>query len=481
MGDRDGRVEQAARERLVAFRAEVYSCLGPWADAQFEILDGLSGGERPPRSVAELSLRAVVRRGYGSLYQGLEYGRMDPVRLRALTAGQVCSGRADGLVLFAVDASKVPRPFTRVVADVGLQYGTDARGRTAVVAGWSMQWVTQVGLPSPGAAAEVGPLPGPRDSWTLPVDVRRVPTDGNGNELAAAQIEDLTAALAAHLSPLFLLDGGYCPIFLTQRRPVRAQILVRLRGDRVFRRRPPAPVPGRRGRPPVHGPRFTLDEPDTWGEPDAQYVYTDEQGQQVRTRAWHHLHPVPRARRKWEGTAAVEGTLIHRETLDADGRCGPHLWLWWSGPDDAFDLTVLAEAYRHRFTTEHGFRFYKQELGWTRHTPLEPAQMERWSWLILLTQAQLALIRPLAPLTRLPWESHRDAADSSPRRVRRGFDRTIADLPTPTSAPKSGRPGTGRPPGSKNRTQRTRHKVIKKGRPDNTGHPKGKSPLATRP
>lgn len=476
-----GRVGPVERDRLVRFRAGAYGCFGRRADAQFEIMDGLTGAVAAPGSVAELSLQPVVRRGWGSLYQGLEHGRMDQAGLRAVVAAQVVSGRVDGLVLFAVDGSKFPRPCTRVVPDVGLQYAKDARARTVAVPGWMLQWVSQVGLPAPGADLAVGPLPAPVGSWTLPVDVRRVATTGSANETAADQIRDVVAALVSSdrgLRPLFLLDGGYCPIYLTQQRPAAAQILVRLRGDRVFHHRPPAPVPGQRGRPRVHGARFVLDEPDTWGEADAEHEYRDENGHRIRVQAWHRLHPAPRARRKWVGTGIVEGTLIHRETFTADGRPGPHLWLWWSGPPEAFDLTVLAEAYRHRFTIEHGFRFAKQDLGWTRHTPLLPDQVERWSWLVLLAQAQLALARPLAPVLRLPWEPRSDPASLSPRRVRRAFPRITADLPTPTRPPKSGTPGSGRPPGARNRTQRTPHKVIKKGRLPNTGHRKGKSPLA---
>lgn len=479
----DGRreVERVERDRLVGFRSQVYAGFDRWADAQFEIVDALTGASGAPRSVAELSLQSVARRGWGSFYQGLEHGRMNRPALRAALAGRVRCGRLDGVTLFAIDGSKFPRPCTRMVADIGLQYAKDSLARTVAVPGWVMQWVCQVAVPFPGAQVVAGPVTAPAGSWTVPVDVRRVATCANANEIAAEQIQDLSGVLAPGLRPLFLLDGGFCPIYLTQRRPANVQILVRLRGDRVFHRRPPAPSPGRRGRPPVHGPRFVLDEPDTWGPPDAVRDYIDEHSHRVQVQAWHHLHPAPRARRKWTGTGIVEGTAIHRETFDADGRPGPHLWLWWSGPPNAFDLSVLGEAYRHRFTIEHGFRFAKQDLGWTRHTPLEADQAERWSWLVLLAQAQLALARALAPALPLPWEAHADPADLSPRRVRRAFRRLAADLPTPTKTPKTSTPGPGRPTGSRNHATRTTHKVIKKGRPRNTGHRKGQSPLAVRP
>src|SRR6185503_10536321 len=119
--------------------------------------------------------------------------------------------------------------------------------------------------------------------------------------------------------PLFLLDVGYCPIYLTQHLPEGVQILVRLRGDRVFFARPPTRVPGRVGAPRKHGARFALDEPDTWGVPDAEHTRTGSDGTVTHTQAWHRYHPEPRPRRKWEGTGIVEGTLIRRERTSRTG------------------------------------------------------------------------------------------------------------------------------------------------------------------
>jgi hypothetical protein len=457
--------------RLAAFRAELHGCFGAWADTLFELVDALAGTARPIRSIAELMFEPVLRRGWGSLYQALEHGEVDVEAVRDLMARHV---RRDWPLMFAIDGSKYPRPDTRYVPDVGLQYAAerDGAGGAPAVPGWMMQWVVQVGGPVPAA--------GPTSSWTLPVDVRRLPTSGNANELAAAQIAELTARLAAAgfaEVPLFLLDAGYCPIYLTQQLPQRAQILVRLRGDRVFFGPAPEPVPGTVGRPRKHGPRFALDEPDTWGSPDAEWTEPTPAGGTVRARAWHRKHPEPRQRRKWSGTGIVEGTLIRREQTHPGGHTQVW-WLWWAGPEHAFDLPTLAAAYPHRFTIEHGFRFKKQDLFWTGHTPLEADQAERWSWLVLTAYAQLHLARGLARDQRLPWERRCAPEELSPRRVRRAFRQVTAGLPTPARAPKPSRPGPGRPKGAKNKRTRDRKAVIKKGRPANTGHRKGRSPRA---
>jgi hypothetical protein len=48
------RREAADLEELRAFRAELYSVFGNWADTLFELVDGLAGTARSIRSVAEL-------------------------------------------------------------------------------------------------------------------------------------------------------------------------------------------------------------------------------------------------------------------------------------------------------------------------------------------------------------------------------------------------------------------------------------------
>lgn len=463
--------------RLQGFRVGLYGCFGAWGDTLFELVDALAGAARPIRSIAELMFEPVARRGWGSLYQALEHGEVDVVAARDLLAGQV---RRDGPVLFAVDASKFPRPHTRFVPDLGWQYTAEREGAGGgpAVPGWSMQWVAQVG-------DEAG-LRGPAGSWTLPVDVRRLPTGGNANELAATQIAELAARLdgaggtAGGGVPLFLLDAGYCPVYLTQRLPGNAQILVRLRTDRVFFGPPPPRSAGAAGRPRKHGDRFALADPPSWGRPDAEFRELTPAGATVTARAWHHRHPEPRQRRRWTGTAIVEGTLIRREETHPSGHTQVW-WLWWAGPSHAFDLPTLTAAYRHRFTIEHSFRFTKQDLFWTGHTPLDPDQAERWSWLVLAAYAQLRLARPLTIDRRLPWEPRCPPGQLSPRRVRRAFRAATATLPSPARAPKPSRPGTGRPPGARNKHPRDRQAVIKKGRAANTGHPRGRSPLTEAP
>ena len=60
---------------LRRFRAGVYGAFGARRDALFEIMDAATVAGLVP-SLAHLSLMAVHRRGWGSLYDGLAAGRI---------------------------------------------------------------------------------------------------------------------------------------------------------------------------------------------------------------------------------------------------------------------------------------------------------------------------------------------------------------------------------------------------------------------
>src|SRR5215210_3287963 len=70
-------------DTLRAFRAGVYTCLGARRDALFEALDAATS-VGPVPALAYLSLAALHRRGWGSLYAALAEGSLDISALRAL-------------------------------------------------------------------------------------------------------------------------------------------------------------------------------------------------------------------------------------------------------------------------------------------------------------------------------------------------------------------------------------------------------------
>jgi hypothetical protein len=137
----------------------------------------------------------------------------------------------------------------------------------------------------------------------------------------------------------------------------------------------------------------------------------------------------------------------------------------------------LWQAFLRRFDLEHTFRLFEQVPGWTTPKIRDPAAADRWTWLIIACHARLRLARPLAADLRRPRERPAAPGRLTPARVRRGFRNIRVKTTQPAGAPKPGKPGPGRPPGSKNRRPAARHDVGKttkrepslKARQDQTG------------
>ncbi len=236
--------------RLGGFRAELHACFPRRADALFELGDALLCTPSPIASLPHLSLEPVCRRGWGSAYAALARGRIDAERLRDLLVGSLPD--TDQRV-FAVDVTAWPRCDAECSPERGY-YDHPSRHSAGqpIIAGWADQWIAQLSFD--------------RDSWTAPVDARRLhPLEGT-DQTAASQIRALLGRLPAGGSaPLFVLDGGYDSAQLTlDLAAERATVLVRLRSDRCFYADPPPRAPGSTGRPRRHGAKFNGADPTTW-------------------------------------------------------------------------------------------------------------------------------------------------------------------------------------------------------------------------
>ncbi len=435
------RGDVAAWRRLAGFRFGWYRCLGPWADALFGLADAVLCAGGPVHSLPRLSLEPVFGRGHGSGYAALAEGAVNAEALRDLLA----AGRPRSWPLvFAVDGTSWPRCDAETSPGRGYYYHPSRHSAgKPIVAGWWYQQVSQLNFG--------------RDSWSWPVDCRRVHPRDDPVAATAVQVRDLLPRLRPSAAvPLFAFDGGYDPIALADELGAdRAQLLVRIKGDRVFSRDPPAREPGGRGRPRRHGARFDCKKPDTWGTPAAQLTAPDGAYGTVSVAAWAGLHPQLAARGRWAGRAQppiVRGWVIRVDVEHLprpQGRVKKTLWLWWSGPPGMTpDLDLCWRAYIHRFDIEHAIKFQKATLGWITPSLRHPGQADRWTAITIASYAQLVLARPLAADQRMPWERPRGPARLTPGRVRRDFPRVRALLPPVASPRKSCTPGPGRPKGS---------------------------------
>ena len=364
------------RAGVVEFRQGLYSCFTRWADALFELCDAALCAPGAVGSVPTLSLEPEFTRSHGSLYKALAEGRVDEDRLRRLL---VAHRPGDWPAVFAVDASVWERCDAETSPERGFYYSASKHSAgQPIVAGWSFQWICQLSLTP--------------DSWTAPSTsngsrpTRTRPTRRSSRSAGSSTL------LADDDVPLFVFDAGYDPIALAfGLGDTRAQILCRIRDDRVFYTDPP-PRPNRPkgtgGRPPRHGDAMNARSPDDLAKARRPHlVTTDPRYGTVTVTAWHGLHPRLIGRGRWAGHAAppiVKGSVIRVEVEHLPkptARTKKTLWLFWSGPGVP-DLDLCWRAYLRRFDIEHTFRFAKNTLGWTAPSLCTPEQADRWTWLV---------------------------------------------------------------------------------------------------
>jgi hypothetical protein len=451
---------------LSAFRGAFYRCLHKRADAMFELADAVLCAPGPVTSLPELSLDPVHRRGHGAMYDALAAGQIDIVSLRVMLSGLTLPRSSGGQLRVAVDVTPWPRPD----AECSPQRSHCHRpcrcdGVRQTIPGWNYSVL---------AALESG-----RSSWTVPLDAVRLRPDDDATAVTAAQIRDLVGRLreAGQLrgedpNVLVVVDSGYDVIrlaYLLSDLPV--ELVGRLRSDRVFHH-PTSSRSGGRGRPARHGDTVKLADPATHPDADAQREANHDRYGAYRLRAYGHLHPRLGRHGGWSDHAGelpvIEGTLIHVqvERLPGDRKPKP-MWLWHSNPDAMkLDLARVFAAFLRRFDLEHTFRFLKQTLGWTRPRVRTPEQADRWTWIILAAYTQLRLARALAEDLRRPWEKPLGHDKLTPARVRRGFPRVRRTSTDPATAPKTTRPGPGRPKGSANKNKAQRYPVGKQTKVD---------------
>jgi hypothetical protein len=431
-------------DALQTFRRSFYECFHRRADALFELADAILAADGAAPSPAHLSLQASHRRGWGSLYAALDRGRIDDAALRKLLLRHPIASTEGQTPVYAVDASVWDRCDAECSPERGYYYHPSRHSAgQPIVAGWAYQFVAQLGFV--------------RESWTAPVDVRRVRPAEDANEVAVEQVEALLGRLEEGIVPLFVFDAGYDPVKIQRGlEGSPCQILVRLRAGRRFYADPSlSDPPAHIGRPRRHGPKMKCADPSTWPEPSAEHACEDAGYGCVRVRAWAELHPKVH-NHEGRGTRGplpiVVGTLILVEVERlprGESRREPRvLWLWWHGPQGtAPDLDLIWRSYVRRFDLEHTFRFIKQNMGWTSPRVRHPEQADRWSWLVVAAYTQLRLARARVADLRLPWERCYDAGRLTPVRVHRAVLALLQTLATPAKAPKPCGRSPGRPKG----------------------------------
>jgi len=196
-------------------------------------------------------------------------------------------------------------------------------------------------------------------------------------------------------------------------------VLVRLKSNRKLYR-----VPVRthkRGARPKDGPLFQGKRPETHGAADEGCREQHPNGTSVQISRWNHLH--------FQQDRELALSVIRVEREAAKGTQRDPRVSWFVMLDESIPLPQIAQQYRRRFSQEHGYRFLKQELLWTRVHVRTPAQFELWSWLLVLVMNQLYLARELGQAMHRPWEPTQRPV--TPQQVRRVMPAIVLQVGTP--------------------------------------------------
>ena len=281
---------------------------------------------RAGENLAGLSLAPEHRRGHGALYDAVNHGRIDIARLRRSLAGLPLPRAADGRLMLAADVSNWLRPGAatspeRLFCHV---YGR-GKGQAQMIPGWPYSVI---------AALEPG-----RTSWTAVLDAVRLGPGDDETAVTAAQVREVITRLteAGHWTEgdpaiLVVFDAGYDVTRLAYLlADLPAELLGRLRSDRVMQLPAPPRQPCAMGRPRKHGGEIALADPAAWPAPHVTTSTVTSRYGPAAAAAWDRVHPRLTHRAAWldhDGPLPViEGTLIrlqvdHLPAIAIPSRCG---------------------------------------------------------------------------------------------------------------------------------------------------------------
>jgi hypothetical protein len=428
--------------KLIEFRQAIYAH-GMLArkDALFDVMDALLA-TGSVSSFAMLSQSERFQRKWPSLYAGIEDGQLDSLWLRSFLGKQV---PFTGVCIFPLDGSPWQRPRAATLEDRQYVYqaSTGVNGGTVTI-GYPyslLEWCAE-----------------PHSSWSLPVDVRRVPSTQTAQEIGAEQIRSLSEirAVCPQALDIVAADGKYGNSgFLRAVQGLRSGIVARLRSDRVLYHAPP-PSTGKRGRPKIHGERFAFKEAATWGEPNEMLELEDEHFGKVRLERWQGLH-------EKKGSDVPYDVIRASIHLDRE-KPPPALWLAWLAPPTIpAEISVSAEtvwrAYIARWPIEPGIHFRKETLGWTLPRFQSQEACDLWTKLTAIATWIVFLARTIVEDVPLPWQKPQQRL--TPQRVQQSLRPIFALIGSPSRPPKQRGKAPGWPKG-KRRAPKVHFPVVKK-------------------
>lgn len=231
---------------LQAFRHGLYECLERAADALFTTADALLS-QPQAQSLAQLSLSPFFQRGWPSLSQAIQDGRIATGKLEELFATFAPTPPTGEPMLLGLDSSSIARPLSPTAADRTPVYVPNLPpDSTPVAPGW--QFSALVVLPE---------VP---SSWTSLLSHRRIASAQTAGQVGAEQLRELVPhlGLAGAERAIVVADRSYANApFLRASHEVACEKLIRLAKNRVLSRPAPART-GKRGAPRPRWPALQM-------------------------------------------------------------------------------------------------------------------------------------------------------------------------------------------------------------------------------
>lgn len=361
--------------QLKEFRQTAYKCLCKAKDATFELMDAVLL-TRNAYSLADLSLCPVFRRKWSSIYEALQDTRPQRQKLMRMYIEQIPSNRR---IILAGDHTAWSRPDAGTLKERTYEHYTNGglNNRPVTIGqGYStIAWIPE----------ETG-------SWSLPLRHERITSWESPIDKAVWQLKQVCDYVPKR--PISLWDSEYgCAPFVVKTADIEADKIMRLRSNLCLWSAPP--VYSGRGRPRIHGDKFKLNDPTTWGKAAQTIEEDDPKLGLLRICIWQNLH--------FRNAASHPMSLLLVERLkpDRSAQVAKPMWLAFVGKH----LPPLSEVWRlylRRFAIDHWYRFAKQRLHWTLPKLSTPQQCDRWSDLMPFITWELWLAREIVLDNPLP-------------------------------------------------------------------------------
>jgi hypothetical protein len=468
---------QKTISQLQQFRVELYQLLTARPDALLDLLDAVSGSP-DARSVVELSLSPLFRRGYSSITDAIDefFQASQPdcataerqawnQDLARLIGRDLPAPQQRRFWLLGIDVVPVSRPFAQTLEDRAFVYRPNPVGSNKPIT-IGHAYSIMAFLPEQGQPDD--------PPWVVPLGVRRVQSHETARWVGAEQIETLLQddTLPFHDGwCVQVVDSAYSGAGYLGRLGAQRNLVTvtRAADNRVFYRQfSTDPAESGPGHPSWYGTRFDLKDSTTWRTPDetAETTFTTKRGRtyRVQLQGWHNL--LMRGKRNLP-MHRYPFTLLRAVVVDEHGQpvFKRALWLIVIG-ERRGDLSLgeAWDAYRQRYDLEHFFRFGKQRLLLAAYQTPDVEHEENWLTLVQLATVQLWLARDLAGVRLRAWERYlpqRASGTASPSQVQRDWERIIRQIGTPAQPPKRRGNSAGRTPGTRP-ARRPRQPVVKK-------------------